>query len=505
MAIKVTASGNFENKKSWSGMKKHMEHDEKINHSNEFLNTEESKKLKQYNQHKILINYEEFVNSAFGSYVKEHDKNLKDKKRAYKSVDRFLKVDSTGKERELQPVQAYMEKFTDKETYEGILSVLEERLRHCHYRGHKELLTPAQAHDEALKAIATGLSNYADGFNERNPNLKMFEYHSHLDEEGAPHIHARVMPFSGLNKKTKTGKPKKPSWSLNAALRAQYGGASNKNPDRLAKFREQEDKALIESMNKSFEFLLGKDALELYRKTKVEHVTTGLSHEEYTAKKKNELRQEIDAKKAKIEEQNNKIAKNNVTLSNQKQAINSNNSTIADQQDDIDANSNAITNQRQVITANNNKIINQQNNINANNNTIINQRNDIDANAKTKAQQETDIKDNAAKITNQNEELSKLEKWRKDCDNKIDELRGKLKGLVSSFTHSVITRLSSIFDESSDDIQTNELKTIEEITKSTAAVINDIKATQKDLQNPPVQQVQQKSKQKQQGDDGLDM
>lgn len=478
MAIKVTASGNFENKKSWSGMKKHMEHDEKINHSNEFLNTEKSKELKKYNQHKVLINYEEFVNSAFGSYVKEHDKNLKDKKRAYKSVDRFLKVDSTGKERELQPVQAYMEKFTDKETYEGILSVLEERLRHCHYRGHKELLTPAQAHDEALKAIATGLSNYADGFNERNPNLKMFEYHSHLDEEGAPHIHARVMPFSGLNKKTKTGKPKKPSWSLNAALRAQYGGTSNGNKDRLAKFREQEDTALITSMNKSFEYLLGKDALELYRKTKVEHVTTGLSHEEYTTKKKNELRQEIDAKKARIEEQNNKIAKNDVTLSNQKQAITANNRTIVNQQNDI-----------------------------------AQQKEEIADNEDTKKNQKEEIDNNKVVITKQHKRLEKQARLLKEYFDKWNEMLDKCRKVTHKFTQEIAERVNSALNEPIYDVSIDELPMItNEIAKGTKTAVEHIKDNYQDAEKAQAksdewQQKAQKHVQqpKQKEDDGLDM
>lgn len=478
MAIKVTASGNFENKKSWSGMKKHMEHDEKINHSNEFLNTEKSKELKKYNQHKVLINYEEFVNSAFGSYVKEHDRNLKDKKRAYKSVDRFLEVDSTGKERKFKPVQAYMEKFTDKETYEGILSVLEEKLRHCHYRGHKELLTPAQAHDEALKAIVTGLSNYADGFNKRNPNLKMFEYHSHLDEEGAPHIHARVMPFSVSNKKTKTGKPKKPSWSLNAALRAQYGGTSNGNKDRLAKFREQEDTALITSMNKSFEHLLGKDALQLYRKTKVEHVTTGLSHEEYTAKKKNELRQEIDAKKAKIKEQNNEIAKNNVTLSGQKQAITANNSTIVKQQNDI-----------------------------------AQQKEEIADNEDTKKNQKEEIDNNKVVITKQHERLEKQAKLLKKYLSKWNEMLDKCRKVTHKFTKEIAERVNSALNEPIYDVSIDELPMItDKIAKGTEEAVKDIndnyqKAEKAQAKSDEWQQkAQEHVKQaKQKEDDGLDI
>ncbi len=43
--ILTTASGNFDNKKSWNGIKKHLEHDPNITHKNKFLNTDESKQL----------------------------------------------------------------------------------------------------------------------------------------------------------------------------------------------------------------------------------------------------------------------------------------------------------------------------------------------------------------------------------------------------------------------------------------------------------------------------
>lgn len=357
--IKVTASGNFENKKSWAGIKKHLEHDDKINHKNEYLNTDESKKLRQYNQHKILINYHDFVNSAFGSYVKEHDKNLKDKKHAYGSVDRFLKVDSTGKQRKLQPAQAYVEKFADEENYHKILKELQKELLHCYYSGQNTTLTLEQAHHEALKAVANGLENYADGFNKRNPNLKMFEYYTHLDEKGAPHLHARVMPFYQPQGKTKTGKAKKPSWSLNKALQAQYGGTSKDNKQRLSKFRKQEDEALISSMNKAFENYLGKDKLKLFRKTDSKEVATGLNHEEYVAKKQNDAALDIQIKNEQntLNQQNTNIDQNNIVLSAQEKTLKTNDDKLKKQAEEITKNDKKLNNQKAIITSNDKRIV----------------------------------------------------------------------------------------------------------------------------------------------------
>lgn len=360
--IKVTASGNFENKKAWSGIKKHLEHDAKINHKNEYLNTEESIKLRQYNQHKILINYDDFVNSEFGSYVKEHDKNLKDKKHAYGSVDRFLKVDSTGKQRKLQPAQAYVEKFADEENYQKILQQLEKALMKMQYPGQNTTLTQEQAHDEALKAVANGLENYADGFNDRNPNLKMFEYYTHLDEKGAPHLHAHVMPFYQAQGKTKAGKTKKPSWSLNKALQAQYGGTSKDNKQRLSRFRKQEDEALISSMNSTLGRYLGQNKIKLFRKTDNKEVATGLNHEEYIAKKQNDAALDIQIKNKQntLDQQNTDIDQNNIVLSAQKNTLKANDNELEKQAEEIAKNDNSLNKQKTEIASNGKIISNQE-------------------------------------------------------------------------------------------------------------------------------------------------
>lgn len=287
--MKTTASGNFSNKKSWSGLKKHMEHDPSIKHSNAFLNSTESQFFRKYNQHKVLINYGAWTEKKFGSFVKEHDSKMKDKKRQFGSVARFLKVDGSGKKRTLQPALTYVEKLSNEEDWKQFKSTLEKKLQSYKWTsGPKkgQHLTPSEAREMALNTVSKGFEVYANSFNKRNPNLHMFEYYVHMDEEGAPHLHSQVMPFTEMGK-TKKGNLKKPSWSLNTALAKQYN-SPRKNKENLSKFRKQEDQALIDSMNQTLEKTLGiKQAFHLVRKTDSNKtLETGVDHTVYKARAK---------------------------------------------------------------------------------------------------------------------------------------------------------------------------------------------------------------------------
>ena len=302
--MKTTASGNFSNKSSWSGLKKHMEHDPKLTHSNSYLNSTESQFLRKYNQHKVLLNYGTWTEKKFGSFVKEHDEKMKDRKRKFGSVDRFLKVDGSGKKRTLQPALTYVEKLSNEEDWTSFKSSLEKKLQSYKWNsGSKKgkKLTPSEAQEMALKTISKGFEAYANGFNKRNPNLHMFEYYTHMDEEGAPHLHAQVMPFTDMGK-TKKGNLKKPSWSLNTALAKQYD-SPRKNKENLSRFRKQEDQALINSMNKTLEKTLGiKEAFQLVRKTDSNKtLQTGIDHTVYKARAK-AIEQQEKQKKANVKE-----------------------------------------------------------------------------------------------------------------------------------------------------------------------------------------------------------
>lgn len=291
-----------------------MEHDPEINHSNSYLNSTESKNLRKYNRHKILLDYSEWTEKKFGSFVKERDQKMKDKKRQFGSVDRFLKVDGTGKKRTLQPALTYVEKLSNEEDWRHFKSTLEKKLQSYKWTsGLKkgQCLTPAEAQEMALNTVSKGFETYANGFNKRNPNLRMFEYYTHMDEEGAPHLHAQVMPFTEMGK-TKKGNLKKPSWSLNTALAKQYN-SPRKNKENLSRFRKQEDQALIDSMNQTLEKTLGiKQAFQLVRKTDSNKtLETGVDHTVYKARAKAIEQQEKQkqANSKEIADQNKQLKK----------------------------------------------------------------------------------------------------------------------------------------------------------------------------------------------------
>lgn len=290
MKINVTASGNFDNKKTWSGVKKHMEHDSNLNHKNKYLNTEESKRLRQFNRHENLINFDNFTKEKFQPYISEHDKNEKHKNKKYNSVDEFLERKSRiGKSGKTYPVQLFVEKFSDMETFSNVYKQTNNNLKNATINGRP--LTDNERDFYANKIFADGLTEYAQGFNRRNPNLKMFEYYIHMDEKGAPHLHAPVMPFTDMGK-TDKGLIKQPSTSLNRALKEQYKSNSKlkTNQQRLSEFRKQEDSTLVNCVNSMYESIFHERPFGLVRKTDVKQVETGINHDEYIARQQAEER-----------------------------------------------------------------------------------------------------------------------------------------------------------------------------------------------------------------------
>lgn len=303
MAYNVTATGNFTNTVSWSGIQRHngRTNDE---YDNDYLNTLASQKMRKYNYHEVLIDYKKFTEDNYGDYVKQRDSKLKDKSYAYGSVKRFLKVDAKGRKRSVKPYQLYTEKLSSEEEYHKIVKGLIKADMAINKDDKKT------ATDKAYKSIAGALKKYAETFNDRNTHVKMFEFYIHLDEEGAPHLHSRVVPYIKMSKTAK-GNIKKPSWNLNRALGEQFG-SFGKNKSNMKKFREQEDKALIKCMNEQFHKDLGLNgnSLALYRKTdKDKTLKVGVNHDVYKAKMKaiDDLDLQINNRKEKAKKLDNSI------------------------------------------------------------------------------------------------------------------------------------------------------------------------------------------------------
>lgn len=330
MSFAITASGNFDNKKSYSGLKHHLQHDGKIDHKNKFLLTDESKRLRKYNQHVVLENYDDWTEKTFSDYVKKHDQKEKNKERKFGSVKRFLQVDSRGKLRKTLPDQMYIAKLGDSDSWKKYKEKAITALS-----AHKHI-SKDRAEDIFLKAVANGLADWAKTFNDRNPNIKMFDSHIHMDEEGAPHSHSHLMPI------VKKENGKKPSTSLNTALAKQYN-MPRKGKTLLAKFRKQEDQALIDCVEKSVqENCFGlRSNLKLTRK---QAEVTGVAHDEYV---KNQ--HFLDQQQEKSKKLQKEISSNETMLANIKKQA----ERIAD----------ALNKREQAVTTRENNVKQRENNV----------------------------------------------------------------------------------------------------------------------------------------------
>ena len=96
MAIKCTVTTDLQakDKNGYSGIQKHVEHDEKINHANQDIVFSET----QFNQYdespKTRAAIDQWNDEHFKDYVEEHDKHQREKghaERQYGSVKNYLK------------------------------------------------------------------------------------------------------------------------------------------------------------------------------------------------------------------------------------------------------------------------------------------------------------------------------------------------------------------------------------------------------------------------------
>lgn len=441
MKINVTASGNLDNKKTWSGVKKHMEHDSNLNHKNKYLNTEESKRLRQFNRHEILINFNDFTKEKFQPYISEHDEHEKHKNKKYNSVDEFLKQKSRiGKSGKTYPVQLFVEKFSDMETFSNVYKQTNDNLKNATINGRP--LTDNERDFYANKIFADGITEYAQGFNRRNPNLKMFEYYIHMDEKGAPHLHAPVMPYTGMGR-TNKGLLKQPSTSLNRALSEQYRTNSKlkTNKQRLSEFRRQEDSTLVSCVNDTYEKIFHERPFELVRKTDEKQVETGINHDEYIAKQK---AKEHD-KQLKLS-----ISNNEKVLNNQKSSITENQELLLKQQK-------TLKEQEKAKTFNQLKIDEQE---------------------KTKKSNQVKLNEQEKEISTNQTRLEILHTNEQKLINSFHENSKKIKKYFSKITVAIVKRIKAMGYAEFDNLQENQemvnnVKDVPDILRETADSIED--------------------------------
>lgn len=442
MSYRITVSGNFETKKGWSGLQKHMEHDSNVDHSNKFLNTDKSKQLRKYNQHIVLADFDKFCNKEFKDYVDSHDEHHA-KKEQYGSVDQFIKYTDRGKLRP-QPIEKeYLIKLGDKNTYNRYISNL------CIAIQKNKHVNKEEAFDMAMKTTVNGFSDYVRGFNQRNPNLKMFEGYIHADEEGAMHVHTRVLPLVNNHQKMKSGQLKKPSFSLNTALSKQYDMKRN-GKKALAKFRKIEDNQLLKALDNATirELNLRADFKLDRKKDHDPSIQTGLDHDEYVA-------QRHLADISELEKQEKVIQDNQVNINKQDKQLNNNKQLLITQNNQINLNTNMLDEQKKAKKANQDK---------------------LDEQAKTIANRQAKI--SALKITEQ--------KFVKGYNKQTK----KIKNFLSKITGAVVRRIRGMDSAEYDNLQENkkmidDIKDVPDTLRNVAdaidGIIDDIEEYNKEM------------------------
>ena len=287
----TTSNGSFETSKKWSGIQKHLEHDENVNHENKYLNTEESKRLKKYNETIDLVNFDDWTEKHFKNYVFEHDKkNLEKSRFVFGSVKNFLRVDTSGKTRKKSLDKLYLMKFSNEEDYQKLFKKVKQSFK------DEQKLDDEKSEEKAILLFRTSLENYTKGFNKRNSNIVAFKGKIHMDEEGAPHVHLRTMPFVPPKKPTE-----KPKWSINQALRTQFKQTDTRK--NMKKFREQEDTSMIDCVNEEIEKQLPKLSKNLHLKLTRKEQTESVTHEVYREREHlKDVQKQVEIEQKKLEE-----------------------------------------------------------------------------------------------------------------------------------------------------------------------------------------------------------
>lgn len=316
--MKVTASINFENEIAWNGLRKHLEHDRNLEHKNKFLNTEESKQRRKLNQWIKFYNFDDLIEDKFSDYIATQNKKNMDKgrlERCWHSIHDFERKSASGTARTKTIDKLAVFKFSNEDDFDDKIFKPMVKAYASKYPNKSD----QEIDDKIRGCISHGLIRYTKGFNKRNPNLIMIEGVTHMDEKGSPHVHARVLPY--VPSKIKNGKPK---WSVNNALRQQFGHRDTR--ENMQDFRDKEDRAILQAINEQIQIELPEIAKNYqFDLVRLHPAVKGLKHDEYKAIKQ---REDIKKNNQRLAEQQNK-------LNSLKKQIKDATADLKDQQDKI--------------------------------------------------------------------------------------------------------------------------------------------------------------------------
>ena len=310
MSIKCTVTTDLQakDKNGYSGIQKHVEHDEKINHANQDIVFSET----QFNQYdespKTRAAIDQWNDEHFKDYVEEHDKHQREKghaERQYGSVKNYLKrkkkataVLTIGN---MEVQSKLMQQFCPKTSYQE--EKLPDGTTHLVFKLKDQNNQPISDNIAVAKqfygcfnrALIKATNNNV-GWTLKDKSrvnvgdyLHRGRYATNNDEMGISHIHYELATF-GM---TRGGKKRAAhvTNSLNQALVSLHHAVTGKycsGRDATKWFRANMDqfalKCLEDELHKTYKVPQNKKILDFERKTKEDKtVQTGLSMEQLKA------------------------------------------------------------------------------------------------------------------------------------------------------------------------------------------------------------------------------
>lgn len=310
MEIKCTVTTDLQvkDKNGYSGIQKHVEHDKKINHTNQDIVFSET----QFNQYdkspKTRAAIDQWNNEHFKDYVEEHDKHQREKghaERQYGSVKNYLKrkkkataVLTIGN---MEVQSKLMQQFCPKTSYQE--EKLPDGTTHLVFKLKDQNNQPIPDNIAVAKqfygcfnrALIKATNNNV-GWTLKDKSrvnvgdyLHRGRYATNNDEMGISHIHYELATF-GM---TRGGKKRAAhvTNSLNQALVSLHHAVTGKycsGRDATKWFRANMDqyalKCLETELHKTYKVPQDKKILDFERKTKEDKtVQTGLSMEQLKA------------------------------------------------------------------------------------------------------------------------------------------------------------------------------------------------------------------------------
>lgn len=253
---KVTATINLQKSETgWSGIKKHVEHDPNIKHSNLDI----LKNLTQYNVQGEVYSSAEVkkkLTEFFGAYVEEHNQKAieaRHPERVFKSVFDFLnrkkKVTAVATVGDMETRNELIRQLCPSESYVEVPIPSSPKA--------KTLVITDPLEAKKFYGVYTNAFQKIVSLDSRNGELHRHlmpgHYAVHVDEAGAPHIHFEIFPMA----KTAKGRPTN---SLNQALIDFWKDAKGKNytgREALIEYRKLVDRKMTKVLDESFREVYG--------------------------------------------------------------------------------------------------------------------------------------------------------------------------------------------------------------------------------------------------------